>query len=71
MTTFYKNSLVLATLDILLLCLMNYFSAYTRILIYQLVLIAVEVICTMLCSSEDFQGINDQWTLFKNSCTEF
>lgn len=71
MTTLYKNSLFLATLEIWLLYLMNYFSAYTGTLIYQLVLTAVEVKCTMLCSSEDFQGISDQWTLPKNSCTEF
>lgn len=71
MTAFYKNSLFLATLEILLLCLMNYFSAYTGTLIRQLVLTAVEVICTTPCSSEDFQGINDQWPLLTNSCPEF
>lgn len=54
MSTFYKNSLSLAPLETLLLCLMNYFGAYTGTLIYHPVLIGGEVICTMLHPSEDF-----------------
>lgn len=67
MNTFYKNSLFLAPLELLLLCLMNYFGD--------------SYLPTTLNSSrsnmyyavffKDFRSVNDQWTLLKNSCSEF